>query len=51
VSLTPEELTRSLKDVARSVTEEAFAQFVEDIKRFCGSTIANQICKRFSVEV
>ena len=50
VNLTPEELTRSLKDVTRSVTKEACDQFIMDVKRFCGSTTANQVCKRFSVE-
>jgi hypothetical protein len=50
VNLTPVELTRSLKDVARSVTEEATEQFIKDVKRFCGSSIANQFFKRFCVE-
>jgi SpoVK/Ycf46/Vps4 family AAA+-type ATPase len=51
VNLTPEELTRSLKDVARSVIEEAFLQFITDVQRFSGSTIANQRCRHFGVEV
>jgi hypothetical protein len=50
VNLTPEELTRSLKDVTRSVTAEAFEQFIGDVKRFCGGSIADQFFKRFGIE-
>lgn len=42
VNLTSEELTRSLRDVPRSVTEEAVEQFLMDIKHYCGNAVASQ---------
>ena len=50
VNLTAEELTRSLRDVPRSVTEEAFEQFIMDIKRYCGSAVASQFEQRLGFE-
>jgi SpoVK/Ycf46/Vps4 family AAA+-type ATPase len=50
VNLTSEELTRSLRDVPRSVTEEAVEQFIMDIKRYCGSAVASQVGQRLGFE-
>lgn len=50
VNLSPEELTYSLRDVPRSVTEEAVKQFIRDIKRYCGSAVASQFEKRLGFE-
>jgi SpoVK/Ycf46/Vps4 family AAA+-type ATPase len=50
VNLTSEELTRSLRDVPRSVTEEAVEQFILDIKRYCGNAVASQFEQRLGVE-
>ena len=50
VNLTSEELTRSLRDVPRSVTEEAVEQFIMDIKRDCGSAVASQFEQRLGFE-
>jgi hypothetical protein len=51
VKITVDELGRSLKDVARSVTAEAVQQFVEDVKRFCGGAVANRLMEGFGIEV
>jgi hypothetical protein len=50
VSLTSQELARALKDVARSVTEEALQQFIEDVKRFCGNNDAKRFIERLGIE-
>ena len=50
VNLTSEELTRSLRDMPRSVTEEAVKQFIMDIKRDCGSAVASQFEQRLGFE-
>ena len=50
VYLTSEELTHSLRDVPKSVREEAVEQFIMDIKRYCGSAMASQVEQRLGFE-
>jgi hypothetical protein len=46
IHLTEEDLVRSLKDVPRSVDEDAVNRFVEDVDRYCDREIAESISKR-----
>ncbi len=50
VTLTTEELQRSLQDVPRSVSKAAIEQFLEDVDRFCGTGVAQQVAKRLGAE-
>lgn len=41
------ELARSLREVTRSITEDAFRRFMDDINRYCGSAEAAEVSNRF----
>jgi hypothetical protein len=43
VVITGQDLCEALKEVPRSVTAEAVGQFLEDVGRFCGKGLAEQI--------
>jgi hypothetical protein len=45
VDVTGKHLWDSLQEVPRSVTSDAVDQFLEDVDRFCGSTLAKQLSK------
>jgi hypothetical protein len=47
VNLTGDELTRSLRDVPRSVTADAASKFIEDANRYCGPSVGIQLSQRF----
>jgi hypothetical protein len=43
VNITGEDLWKALGEVPRSVTKAAVAHFLNDVKRFCGDSLAQQI--------
>jgi hypothetical protein len=45
VDITGKHLWDSLQEVPRSVTEEAVTQFLADVDRFCGTSLANGLSK------
>ncbi|HUY31220.1 MAG TPA: AAA family ATPase [Pirellulales bacterium] len=47
VVVSVEELGRSLQGVRRSVSREAVDQFISDVKRFCPTTVADEMEERF----
>jgi hypothetical protein len=45
VKITGRHLCDSLEEVPRSVTEDAIDQFLEDVNRFCGISLASRLSK------
>ena len=51
IDLTEDDLARSLNEVPRSVSADAVAQFLDDVKRFCSRQIMESLTRRLRTAV